>query len=243
MQLALLKVFLAASTVRNILQRPQPPGQSANVRRTSASREETLKRSIPAWYLNHVWSVDRTIVHRWGIWPIYLLVAIDHYSRRIVCVAPLEGANAGWTVEVLQRSFEEFGAPKHIITDQEPVFRSAAFAELLGEHGVKHRLGAVGQHGSIAVTERAIKTLKYEWLQRAPILKGYQHLQELCASFSEWYNHWRPHMSVEGCRPNDVFLQRTLEKPQPDAKVVPLNLERRFFPETRTTAYRLQEAT
>ena len=120
MQLALLKVFLAASTVRNILQRPHPPGQSTNVTRTSAPREETLVRSIPAWYPNHVWSIDRTIFHRWGIWPIYLLVAIDHYSRRIVCVAPLEGANAGWTVEVLQRSFEESGAPKHITTDQEP---------------------------------------------------------------------------------------------------------------------------
>ncbi len=194
-QLALLKVFLAASTVRNILQRPHPPGQSTNVTRTSAPREETPERSIPAWYPNHVWSIDRTIVHRWGIWPIYLLIAIDHYSRRIVCVAPLEGANAGWTVEVLQRSFEESGAPKHIITDQEPAMstftklRSAAFAELFGKHGVKHRLGAVGQHGSIAVTERAIKTLKYEWLLRVPVLKGHRHLQKLCVSFSEWYNH------------------------------------------------------
>ena len=49
-------------------------------------------------------------------------------------------------------------------------------------------------------------------------------------------------MSVEGCRPGDVFYQRNLEKPTRSAKVVPLNLERRFFPETRITAYRLPNA-
>ena len=33
---------------------------------------------------------------------------------------------------------------------------------LLSQWNIKPRVGAVGKHGSIAVTERVIKTLKYE---------------------------------------------------------------------------------
>lgn len=42
-----------------------------------------------------------------------------------------------------------------------------AFAELLRQWNIKPRLGVVGKNGSIAVTERVIKTLKYEWLKHA----------------------------------------------------------------------------
>jgi len=48
---------------------------------------------------------------------------------------------------------------------------------------IKPLLGAVGKHGSIAVTERVIKTLEYEWLQRVPIIKGFDHLMFLCTAF------------------------------------------------------------
>ena len=161
--------------------------------------------------LNHVWSIDTTRVLCWGLWPIQVLVAIDHFSRKVMCVAPLEGPNAGWIVEALEQAMRKHGAPKHIISDQAPVFVGDAFAELLKQWNIKPRTGAVGQHGSIAVTERVIKTLKHEWLCRVPIVKGFDHLS-------------RP------------------EIPKRDAKIVPSNIERHVFAETRLTAYRLKAA-
>jgi transposase InsO family protein len=70
-------------------------------------------------------------VTRWAFWPTYVLVAIDHFSRKIVSVMPLEGPNAGWMIEAMTESFEKHGSPKHIVSDQEPVFRSGAFSDLL----------------------------------------------------------------------------------------------------------------
>jgi transposase InsO family protein len=64
-------------------------------------------------------------------------------------------------------------APKHLISDQAPVFTGDAFAELLRQWNVKPRFGAAGKSGSIAVTERVIRTLKYEWLKRVPLIKGF----------------------------------------------------------------------
>lgn len=204
--------------------------------------ETPAARSIPASRPNHVWSIDITKVLCWGLWPIQVLVAIDHFSRKVVCVAPLEGPNAGWIVEALEQAMQKHGAPKHLISDQASVFTGDAFAELLSRWNVKPRFGAVGRHGSIAVTERVIKTLKYEWLRRVPITKGFDHLTSLCTEFESWYNIWRPHMTLEGFRPDDLYYSRKPEMPKRDAKTVPSNIERHVFAETRLTAYRLKAA-
>jgi len=241
-QLALLNIFISASTVRNILQRPKPRNAPAAGITREKSPEKPDARSIPAWYPNHVWSIDTTAIMCWGLWPIQVLVAIDHFSRKVVCATPLEGPNAGWIIEALERAMREHGAPKHIISDQASVFVGDAFAELLKQWNIKPRFGAVGKHGSIAVTERVIKTLKYEWLQRVPLIKGLDHLTLLCTQFESWYNIWRPHMTLEGLRPDDLYYDRKPEKPRRNAKTVPGNIERHVFQETRLTAYRLKDA-
>ena len=136
-QLKLLGIFLSASTVRNILQRAKPRNTPASPQSTEKTEDESEVRSIPAWYPNHVWSVDTTTVRCWGLWPLHVLMAIDHFSRKVVCVAPLEGPNAGWIIEALEQAIQKYGAPKHIISDQAPVFTGDAFAELLKQWDIK----------------------------------------------------------------------------------------------------------
>ena len=54
----------------------------------------------------------------WGLWPINVCVVIDHFSRKVMSVTPLEGPNAGWINNALESAIEKHGAPKHIISDQ-----------------------------------------------------------------------------------------------------------------------------
>jgi len=75
-----------------------------------------------------------------------------------------------------------------------------------------------------------------------PLIRGFDHLTELCSSFAIWYNQWRPHMTLDGSRPVDVYCRDLPEPVAPDAKVVPLNIERRYFAETRVTGFRLRDA-
>jgi len=241
-QLKLLGIFLCASTVRNILERPKPRDTPVAPANPEKPQEKTESRPIPAWYPNHVWSIDTTKVLGWGLWPIQVLVAIDHFSRKVVCVAPLEEPNAGWIIEALGQAMQKHGAPKHMVSDQASVFVGDVFAELLKQWNIKPRFGAVGKHGSIAVTERVIKTLKYEWLKHVPLIKGFDHLTLLCTEFEGWYNTWRPHMTLEGLRPDDSYYDREPKEPKRDAKTVPGNIERHVFTETRVTAYRLKIA-
>jgi transposase InsO family protein len=236
--LGTLGIFLAASTVRNILLRPKPrPAETPS--EAAGKPEEKQPRQIVARCPNHVWSADRTRVWRWGVWPTWVLVAIDHFSRKVVACCPLEGPNASWVVEALGEAFRRHGPPKHIITDQEGIFTGEAFGELLVDWDVKHRLGAVGTHRSIAVTERVIRTLKYEWLKRVPVIKGLDHLHALLADFACYYNCWRPHSTLEGAVPNLIHAGEQWSVPPKTAKTVPGNIERRFFPETRISGFRL----
>jgi len=100
----------------------------------------------------------------------------------------------------------------------------------------------VGKSGSIAVTERAIKTLKYEWLRGVPIIKGYDHQTSLCTEFESCYNAWWPHMTLDDSRPDDLYYDRRSEKANRRAKAVPDNIKRHVFAETWLTAYRLRKA-
>jgi len=232
----LLGVFVAASTVRNVLLRPRPRSAPA-----AAKTEATLERprEIVSRYPNHVWSVDRTRVWRWGVWPTWVLVAIDHCSRMITAVCPLEGPNVGWVVGALEEAFLRHGPPRHIITDQEGAFVSRAFRGLLSRWNVKQRFGAVGKHGSIAVTERAILTLKHEWLQRVPVIRDFGHLSRLLQDFELYYNTYRGHTSLEGAVPQVIHRGEQWSRPSKSAKTLPSKVERRVFADTGITAYGL----
>lgn len=166
-------------------------------------------------------------------------VAIDHYSRMVTTTGPLEGPNAGWVTTALESAFARYGAPKHIITDQDRVFTRGAFNELVHQWDVKQRFGAVGQHGSIAVTERVIRTMKDEWLKRVALIRGFDHLAALLEDFERYYNAYRGHMTLGGAPPIVVHQGQQWQKPERSAKVLPLAIERRVFKDTRVTAYRL----
>jgi len=147
-QLAILGVFIAPSTVRRILQRPKP---SAAVPQQVSKEEAPPKsayRKIPAFYPNHVWSADLPTVRRWGLWQAFVFVVIDHYSRKVISVCPLEGPNAGWVCGALEDAFRQVGPPKHIISDQGSVFISAAFLKRSSRLGVS--TGGLGRSASTA---------------------------------------------------------------------------------------------
>ena len=85
------------------------------------------------------------------------------------------------------------------------------------------------------------KTLKYEWLKRVVFIKGIDHLTQRCNEFEIWYNRWRPHMTLDGLRPDDVYYGKKPEKLGRKAKTVPWNIELYSFRQTRTIGYRLKK--
>jgi transposase InsO family protein len=163
-------LHLGVTTVGRIKKEyPQPcPEDTA-----PSTRVVTAKRP------NHVWHVDLTVVPTsagvWAPWLPFALpqcwpfcwwvaVVIDHYSRRVMCMAAFRNNPTSVSVShFLECAIHNAGAtPKHIICDKGPQFWCDAFKHWCDWHYIKPRFGAVDQHGSIAMIERFILSLKNE---------------------------------------------------------------------------------
>ncbi|MEW6368016.1 MAG: DDE-type integrase/transposase/recombinase, partial [Acidobacteriota bacterium] len=175
-QLALLGIFLSASTVRNVLNGPRPADGTEEPQAPEAQPKRESPKHIRAEHPNHVWSADLTAVRTWVFWRTDVLAVIDHFSRKLVALVPLRQPDTASIVAVLGSAFRLQGSPNHMVTDKGPVFTGADFRGFLAKHNVKARTGAVGKHGSVSITERVIESLKYEWLRRVSLIRGFDHL-------------------------------------------------------------------
>ena len=98
-------------------------------------------------------------------------------------------------------------APKYIICDRDSIFDCDAFRRWVKRKGIQPpRYGAVGKHGSIAVVERLILTMKNEGTRRILIPQRRETFRGELVSFIDWYNEHRPHTTLGGQTPNEVYL-------------------------------------
>ena len=67
------------------------------------------------------------------------------------------------------------------------------------------RCGAVGKHGSVAVVERFHKTMK-EILRLMVVPEDQSRFEHEVACIIDWFNDSRPHMTLDGKTPNEVYF-------------------------------------
>jgi putative transposase len=142
-------------------------------------------------------------------WPFCWWVAavIDHYSRRVVGFAAFGSNHTSLSIQsFLESAIINAGAsPKYIICDKGQQFWCDTFKDWCDRQGVAPRFGAVGQHGSIALIERFFLSLKNECTRiiLVPLRTDAFHLE--LTYFTHWYNHSRPHSSLNGKTPHEVY--------------------------------------
>ena len=223
---------LSPTTVRRFLRQPigskLPPSDMARaiVERSGALNAKTVAskpaRVIVAKYPHHVWHLDFTIVPtHFGFWvpwfpfasvqrwPLAYCVAVlvDHFSRKAIASAvfkdwPSSRDTTDWLDIIIQSIGHK---PKYIITDQGPQF-GEDYGDWCNVRGIKPRFGAVGQHGSIAIVERFILSLKNECTRRIVVPLRIDEFRLELANYFHWYNDARPHQSLDGRTPNEVYL-------------------------------------
>ena len=217
--LARAGLHLAPTTVGRMIQEsPRKPAPAAE--------KSTGERRVTATRPNHVWHVDLTTVPlgsgfwtSWipgalpQCWPFcwWVAVVMDHYSRRVMGLAVFSGVPTSAAICVcLGRAIRTADStPKYIICDQGAQFDCQGFTAWCGRHDITPRYGALGQHGSIAVIERFIKTLKTEGTRRflVPLLRN--PLRRELQLFLGWYNAHRPHMTLRGQTPDEVYFSKS----------------------------------
>ena len=182
---------------------------------------------------NHVWHIDLTAVpSRLGFWvpwrpgalpqewPFcwWVVVVVDHFSRRVQGFQVCERKpDAKALCSFLARAIGKVGAaPRHVISDKESMFTSDGFRAWCKRRGIGLRYGAVGKHGSIAIVERFIRSMKHECTRRLVVPLRRERTRRELAFYVEWYNAHRPHSALAVRTPDEVYngLPPACEKPR-----------------------------
>ena len=198
----------------------------------SSSGDNSKSCRIVSKYANHTWHADLTAVPisggfwtpwlpnaLWQHWPIcwWQLNVVDHFSRRSMGFAAFKKRPTSEEVTaaldlIIER---EQAKPKHLIVDQGREFKCEHFEEKwCDRHSILPRFGAVNKHGSIAVVERFHRTLK-ETLRLTTTPEDQSQFEQEVTLIIDWYNEHRPHNTLEGKTPNEVYFSRPAANEQP----------------------------
>ena len=205
-------LHLGSTTVGRIIKEPPRP---APLPTESVNRVVTAKRP------NHVWHMDLTTVPiisgLWAPWLPFALpqywpfcwwvaVVIDHYSRRVMGFAVFSKRPTSVAIRTFLGKLVTRYKPKYLICDKDTVFWCDGFKRWCHRVAVRPRYGAVGKHGSIAVVERFIRTMKNEGTRRILIPQRRDSFHRELSYIVGWYNEHRPHSTLDGKTPNEVYF-------------------------------------
>ncbi len=178
-------------------------------------------RRIRARRPNDVWHADLTVVPtaaglwipgsphaRIQRWPFcwWVAVAVDHASRKLVGIEVFKRRPTSAQVcSVLSGAIRRAGVtPRTIVTDKGREFFCWQFRSWCQARGIRPRFGAVGQHGSITIVERFIRSLKSECTRRILVPFRIEAMRRELEHYAAWYDEHRPHSGLEGRTPGEV---------------------------------------
>jgi putative transposase len=233
--LARAGLHIAPTTVRRMLKRVLASEPPVSPTKNPDEPLPSKPRAVIANYPNHVWGLDTSAVPTGsGFWTSWLpfsfaqswpfcfwvAVVIDHWSRRSLGLAAFKSRPTADDICIVldEAARRAGGAPKYTVSDQGSEFGDE-YLEWCDDHEVRPRFGAVGRHGSIAVEERFVRTLKEEGLAHERVPLNHRAFCSTLARLEDWYNEVRPHSSIGGATPDEVFHRGR-----------PANRRRRFEP-------------
>jgi hypothetical protein len=119
------------------------------------------------------------------------------------------------TTALTRIMFAERIRPKHLIVDQGPEFKCGHFENTWCKAmNILQRFGAVGKQGSIAIVERFHRTAK-EILRQITIPEDQTAFERELCLIVDWCNEHRPHSTLGGKTPNEVYFSRPAANEQP----------------------------
>jgi len=155
---------------------------------------------------NQVWCSDITYVPIQGGF-VYLTAVMDWYSRYVLSWEVSITMDDSFCVSALDRALRRYQKPEIFNTDQGSQYTGTAFTGVLKSHHVQISMDGKGRVTDNIMIERLWRSLKYEDIY----IKDYQTVAELVEglrNYFDFYNNSRPHHTLNGRTPAEVYHQR-----------------------------------
>lgn len=164
-----------------------------------------LLRGRPATAPNEVWSTDITYIPM-AQGFLYLTAVLDWHSRYVLSWELSNTLDVGFCLQALAAALRQAPAPYIFNSDQGSQFTCPAYEHALLTAGCRISRDGRARATDNAFIERLWRTLKWEHIYLNPADDG-QHLFHQLDAYFAYYNHRRPHQSLQGQTPAQVFAQ------------------------------------
>lgn len=168
-----------------------------------------LLRGVEIVRNDQVWSTDITYIPLNGS-HVYLCAVMDWNSRYVISWSLSCSMDGPWARSVLEEALLQ-GKPEIFNSDQGSQFTAPAYVKELTDRQIRVSMDGRGRALDNVFVERLWRSVKYENIY----LKGYSDLAELKAglkAYFNWYNHQRPHSSLDGKTPEEVYRKNPESK-------------------------------
>jgi len=170
-----------------------------NLTHTNPERRKRIK--YIRWQREHpnsLWQIDHTDEQEKG--NCYTLSVIDDCSRYSLALIKIKNIATDEVLKVLNQLIKTHGKPKQILSDNGNVYgltsEDSKFDIWCRRNGIKHIRSAIHSPTTTGKVERLFQTMDRE----LPYCNNDSEL------FRMRYNHFRPHMSLHGKVPADIYF-------------------------------------
>ena len=163
-----------------------------------------LLRKLPVTRPNQVWAMDITYIPM-ARGFIYLAAVLDWFTRRVLSWRVSITLEADFCIEAVEEALTRYAKPKIFNTDQGSQFTSSDFIKVLAAREIRISMDGKGAWRDNVFVERLWRTIKYEEVY----LRAYASVSEARASIGRYlgfYNSRRPHSSLDGKTPDQVYF-------------------------------------
>jgi putative transposase len=182
-----------------------------------------LLRGLAIVRPNQVWAMDITYIPM-ARGFVYLAAVVDWFTRRVLAWKLSIAMETNFCMEALEEALSKNEKPEIFNTDQGSQFRgphgqvfvrgveftSETFTGRLKEEEIRISMDGKGRWRDNVFVERVWKSIKYEEVY----LHAYESVlqaRESIGRYLEFYNSVRPHSSLGGFTPNQVYFNRLPE--------------------------------
>ena len=167
---------------------------------------------------NETWQIDATPWQLADGRSVEILNFEDDHSRLFLASRAFPTLRAGDVVATFHAAAREFDLPASLLSDNAAVFtgrsrRGKVMLELeLARLGVQQKHSSTYHPQTCGKVERLHQTLK-RFLAKQPAPASLADLQRQLDAFRDYYNHHRPHRSLDRQTPAAVFNSRLKARP------------------------------
>jgi putative transposase len=157
----------------------------------------SAKQTWSTFLRNHakdIWACDFLQTHDMLFRAIFVFVAIELESRRLVHFGVTKSRGDDWVAQQLREATPFGEGPRFLIRDNDNKF-GAAFARVADGSGIEILTTLYQAPKANAVCERFLGSMRRECLDFFLIL-GEQHLGKIMKQCQLYFNHARPHQGI-----------------------------------------------